>query len=155
MAPNTSLFSQFVLALSCLPAAVHAGCIPTCKAYPGGADWPSPDAWSRLNDHLGGRLLQPPPPGAVCHPGQPTYDERQCPSVADGWSTYDFHVADPVSVMWDVWSNDTCLPDPSYPCSPAGYPAFVIDATSAEHVKLGVDFGQSSLPVMPLEDPQC
>jgi hypothetical protein len=44
--------------------------------------------------------------------------------------------------MWNQYSNDTCLPDPSYPCSPDGYPAYVINATTPELVKLGVDFGE-------------
>ena len=43
--------------------------------------------------------------------------------------------------MSQEFNNDTCLPEPSYPCSGAGYPAFVINATSSEHVKMGVDFG--------------
>lgn len=131
MGPITA---QLVLALA---SAVDAG----CKTYPGSPDWPAADAWSKLNDDLGGRLLQPPPPGAVCHPGQPTYDPRKCDAVRAGWVTYDFHLESPISVMWNNWSNDTCLPDAAYPCSPDGYPAYVVNASTAEHVKLGVDFG--------------
>ncbi|KAM0323137.1 hypothetical protein ACHAQA_008987 [Verticillium albo-atrum] len=44
--------------------------------------------------------------------------------------------------MWDNFSNDTCLPNPAYPCSPDGYPPYVVNATTAEHVKLGVDFAR-------------
>ncbi|GKT42657.1 FAD-linked oxidoreductase patO [Colletotrichum spaethianum] len=115
-----------------------------CRAYPGSADWPSAETWARLNESLGGRLLRPTPPGAVCHPGQPTYEEDRCAAVTAGWSSYELHVADPVSVMWTNFSNDTCLPDPADVCSSDGYPAFVVNATTPEHVKLGVDFAREN-----------
>ncbi|KAK3330477.1 hypothetical protein B0H66DRAFT_63722 [Apodospora peruviana] len=113
-----------------------------CKAIPGTAGWPSTESWVRLNESTGGRLLQPSPPGAVCHPGRPTYNATDCARVRTGWFTYEFHQADPVSTDWNQWNNDSCLPEPSYPCSGQGYPVFVINATTAHHVKLGVDFAR-------------
>jgi hypothetical protein len=44
--------------------------------------------------------------------------------------------------MWDNWANFTCFPDPELPCGVGGYPAYVVNATTAEHVKAGVDFGE-------------
>lgn len=88
-----------------------------CKTTPDSLRWPSSSAWESLNVSVGGRLLQPPPPGAVCHPGQPTYDAGQCPTVRAGWLTYDWHSESPVSTDWNNWNNDTCLPDAVYPCS--------------------------------------
>ena len=123
--------------------AVAADNRPACKSTPGTASWPSVDSWNRLNVSTGGRLLRPTPPGAVCHPGQPTYNATKCPDVQSGWKVYEFHQADPVSSMWNQFNNDTCLPNASYPCSGQGYPFFVINATMARHVKLGVDFGKS------------
>ncbi|OIW31030.1 FAD-binding domain-containing protein [Coniochaeta ligniaria NRRL 30616] len=117
--------------------------LPSCKAVPGTPNWPSPASWARLNESTGGRLLQPPPPGAVCHPGQPTYDAAACADVQAGWTTYDFHQRDPVSSMWNQYNNDSCLPEPGYPCSGQGYPVFVINATTPEHVKLGVRFARN------------
>ncbi|KAK8914910.1 FAD-linked oxidoreductase ZEB1 [Metarhizium anisopliae] len=113
-----------------------------CKAYPGTPNWPSAQVWASLNKSLDGRLITPSPPGAVCHPGQATYNETQCAEVVKGWSTYDWHTKSPVSVMWDQYTNDTCLPDPRAPCSPQGYPAYVVNASTAEHVKAGVDFAR-------------
>ncbi|KAL3301671.1 FAD binding domain-containing protein [Colletotrichum asianum] len=84
------------------------------------------------------RLRQPAAPGAVCHPGEPSYDAGRCAAVQAGWSKSDFHKADPVSVMWDNWSNDTCLPDAAYLCRADGYSAFVVNATTPEHVKFMV-----------------
>ncbi|KAI8239029.1 FAD-linked oxidoreductase ZEB1 [Colletotrichum sp. SAR 10_96] len=101
-------------------------------------------SWAALNESLGGRLLQPAAPGAVCHPGEPTYDAGRCAAVRAGWSRFDFHEADPVSVMWDNWSNDTCLPDAAYLCRADGYSAFVVNATTPEHVKFGVDFAREN-----------
>uniref|UniRef100_L2FGL7 FAD binding domain-containing protein n=1 Tax=Colletotrichum fructicola (strain Nara gc5) TaxID=1213859 RepID=L2FGL7_COLFN len=98
------------------------------------------ESWAALNESLGGRLLQPAAPGAVCHPGEPSYDAGRCAAAQAGWSRFDFHKADPVSVMWDNWSNDTCLPDAAYLCRADGYSAFVVNATTPEHVKFGVDF---------------
>lgn len=114
-----------------------------CKASPGSPAWPSAAAWATLNETLGGQLITPAPPGGVCHRGAPNYDADACPAVREGWKTYAFHAADPVSTMWDNWNNYTCLPSPANgTCSGHGYPAFVVNATSAEHVQEGVNFGE-------------
>lgn len=119
---------------------------PKCKAVPSSADWPSPDTWKALNKSIGGRLLQPTPLGAVCHPGHASYSAAQCPVVQAAWFAEPLHSEDPVSAYWSNWSRDTCLPDPRAPCSSAGYPVYVVNATTAEHVKAGVDFGLLTSP---------
>ncbi|KAL7948118.1 FAD-binding domain-containing protein [Trichoderma barbatum] len=129
----------------CLTGIANGLCAPhteSCKAHPGTSSWPSSHAWAALNQTLNGRLLRPLPPGAVCHPGQPTFNETQCSKVADEWKTYEFHAGNPVSVMWDRFDNYTCLPEENTPCSPAGYPAYVVNASNAEHVKFGIDFAR-------------
>jgi hypothetical protein len=128
-----------------LDRARQAG-IPACKAVPGSGDWPSPDTWKALNESIGGRLLQPTPLGAVCHPGHASYSAAQCPVVQAAWFTEPLHSEDPVSAYWNNWTRDTCLPDPRAPCSSDGYPVYVVNATTAEHVKAGVDFGLLMLP---------
>ena len=148
MAPFSAVtLLSLCFALSLSPIAIVSAhdhrSSPACKAVPGTPDWPSDLTWARLNESTGGRLLRPSPPGAVCHPDQPTYDAAECSRVHSAWSTYEFHQNDPVSSQWNQYNNDTCLPEPSYSCSGQGYPVFVINATSAEHVKLGVDFGES------------
>jgi hypothetical protein len=114
----------------------------SCKAVPGDPNWPSVDVWAQLNQTTGGQLLQPVPPGAVCHPGHPNYNTTDCVIVQYEWSNEYFHQRDPVSVEWNNWNNDSCLPDPDVPCSSAGYPLYVINATTAQHVKAGIDFGK-------------
>ena len=113
-----------------------------CKATPSSSSWPSHQKWNALNTALDGRLITPTPPGAVCHPDQPSYNTEQCTRISQAWTSYDFHVKDPVSVMWDNVANYTCLPNSKLPCSDQGYPAFVVNATTAKHVKLAVDFGE-------------
>ncbi len=115
-----------------------------CKAVPGDPGWPSSQDWARFNESLAGRLLQPPPPGAVCHPGQATYNAAECPAVQAAWSTYEFHQANPVSMDWNQWANDTCLPVDGAPCSGQGYPLFVVNASEARHVQLGVQFARQN-----------
>lgn len=148
------LRSNFQLLL-CLTSSVSGLYTPppeSCKAYPGTSSWPSAHTWAALNQTLNGRLLQPSPPGAVCHPGQSTYNTGQCSQVAEEWKTYDFHAGNPISVMWDKFSNFTCLPDKNTLCSPAGYPAYVVNASTAEHVKIGVDFGKLDSHIYEITD---
>jgi hypothetical protein len=44
--------------------------------------------------------------------------------------------------MCDQYNNDTCLPNPAYVCSDAGYPAFVVNASTPDHVRAGINFGE-------------
>jgi hypothetical protein len=114
----------------------------TCKAIPGSPDWPSDSPWASLNISLSGQLFKPVPPGAVCHPDQPTFNATLCPTVQAEWLTAIFHTDDPVSGVQQNWSNDTCLPQANVPCSGEGYPIYVINATCAEHIKIGVDYAR-------------
>jgi hypothetical protein len=45
-------------------------------------------------------------------------------------------------MYWNQWTNDSCLPQESAPCSGDGYPTFVINATTARYVQQGVKFGK-------------
>jgi hypothetical protein len=97
---------------------------------------------STLNRSLSGRLLQPALPGAVCHLDQPTYDAATCPAVQAGWLTAAWYTENLVSSNITNWNNDTCLPVTNETCSGKGYPIYAVNATCAEDVKKGVDFGQ-------------
>lgn len=115
-----------------------------CKAIPGSSDWPSSSEWAALNASISGRLLNPSPPGAVCHPTQPTFNAAVCPAVQAGWLTTIWHTENPVSTIENNWNNDTCLPIPTVPCSGAGYPVYVVNATCVEDVKQGIDFARAN-----------
>ena len=132
-----------LLALAAAPVlGLPRGNVTACKATPGDAGWPSPEAWAQLNETTGGHLLRPTPPGAVCHPTQPVFAEDQCSKIQSSWFDEFFHADDPVSVEWNNWNNDTCLANSNFPCSTTGYPVYVVNATTPQHVKAGVDFGE-------------
>ncbi|KAK2606619.1 hypothetical protein N8I77_005354 [Diaporthe amygdali] len=113
-----------------------------CKNWPGSPFWPSMAVWDSLNASVSGRLIQPVPPGSVCHPSWSSYNEQACTSVQESWSRSEFHANDPISVDFNNWTNDTCLPSPLLSCSGAGYPAYVVNTTSPLHVKAAVDFAR-------------
>lgn len=121
-----------------------------CRGFPGSRGWPSMAVWKSLNQTLGGRLLAPAPPGAVCH--QPIFNADQCLNVQKNWRSYQWHTEDPISVMRDQLTRYSCLPDPKVPCSGQGYPPYVVDASTPEHVRIGLDFG-SSTPLSHSETP--
>ncbi|KAF4962937.1 hypothetical protein FSARC_9010 [Fusarium sarcochroum] len=135
---------HLILSTLCLLPSTQGGNIPSksCKAYPGTSDWPCHKTWSHLNETLGGNLLAPTPPGAVCHKGWPTYSKDTCPNVLAAWKVYEVHAENPVSVIYDHYTNWTCLPNPKYPCSDSGYPAYVVNVTKPEHVQAGIDFAR-------------
>jgi len=113
----------------------------TCRAVPGSPDWPSSSSWASFNQSLGGRLLAPTPPAAVCHSGD-LYSVQKCAEVQSAWRFHEFHQADPVSTMWNQFNNFTCLPNANSSCSPSGYPTYVVNASEALHIKLGVQYGR-------------
>ncbi|KAF2423706.1 FAD-binding domain-containing protein [Tothia fuscella] len=115
-----------------------------CKVTPGSENWPSLSSWTDLNRTTGGRLLKPLPPASVCHPDQPNYNRARCTTISNAWSSSQFHSDDPISYDWQNWSNYSCTLDPSTPCSGVGYPVYVINATTAEHVQIAVNFARDN-----------
>ena len=97
----------------------------SCKATPDSPSWPSASAWMALNNTVSGRLLQPPPPGAVCHSRQPTYNAAVCPAVQEEWQSIFFHQDNPISSAWNNFNNDSCLPLATAPCSGNGTPSML------------------------------
>lgn len=138
---NLSKFFQLPLALS-LPL---SSAVPTnqyCKPQPGDHHWPSQIAWQALNTSVSGRLRVPTPPGAVCHPSWPQYNNATCPNlVANQWPSTGFHALDPVSVDYN---DETCLPSAEAPCSLAGYPSYALEAEKEEDVQRSVAFAQKT-----------
>lgn len=133
-----SFFSKAVLlAAISLASTAHAS---ICKTIPGDAVWPSTATWAAFNRTIGGQLIKPIAPGSPCHPEQPNYNAAACALVQSEWSGFPLHRADPVSSAWENYNNDTCNPEPEYSCSAKGYPAYVVNATCAEHVQAGVLF---------------
>ena len=142
---STVLFLLAAAAAAVLQALPANGSLPACRAIPGSDDWPAPSAWAKLNETTGGRLLRAQPPGGVCFPNMPNYVATKCAIAQAFWPSDSFHSEDPVSVEWNNWANDSCIPLPQYyNCTGTGYPVYVINSTTPQHVKAGIDFARAS-----------
>lgn len=136
------LTAQSVLIFGLLLLNIASFTNAICKAVPGSPDWPSPDEWQKFNKSLSYQLLQPLPPAAPCHANEPNYNPSTCAYIESQWGIGQFHTDDPISTDSNNFNNDSCLPDPTTPCSGAGYPVYVVNATNAHQVKTGVDFAR-------------
>lgn len=112
-----------------------------CKSTPNDASWPSISEWNHLNETLSGRLLHPLPPALACHSTDPA-SNASCAGVQKSWSSFAFHQDDPVSTAWNNMNNDSCLPTADAPCSGLGYPVYVVNATTADHIKQAINFAR-------------
>ncbi|KAI5858767.1 FAD binding domain-containing protein [Tricharina praecox] len=138
-----------LLVLSLLPAA-SAASAARCKAFPNTSSWPAASRWSALNSAVSGRLETVRPPAAVCYEtfdGVPSYDAAKCQAYTAGFYDTDVHLASPVSIYWDFWTNRTCVPtdDPtSGECTRGAFPNYVIKAQSVKDVQAGVNFAKKN-----------
>lgn len=114
---------------------------PYCKPIAGSPDWPAQSEWQALNESISGRLIAPVPPGVVCQPLSPLYNNDSCQLLYSQWSNSTFHAQNPFT---SDYNDDTCLPSALAPCSAAGYPAYVVNATNAKHVQEGVKFAHKT-----------
>lgn len=100
-----------------------------------------------MNKTLHGALIRGIPPGAVCYPSRPEFDQQACASVASEWYNSSYHATNPVSIDYPIWANNSCNPifpngtgitgspyDRANGCSIGNYPAYVVNATSADQV---------------------
>lgn len=112
-----------------------------CKPKFGSPDWPSPAAWQQLNSSVSGRLVAPTPPGAVCHPSMPEYNNASCSLVTNQWTNTSFHALNLVSTDY----NDlACLPRSDAPCNINSYPRFVLPAETVQEVQSAVLFARKT-----------
>ncbi|TID15255.1 FAD-binding domain-containing protein [Venturia nashicola] len=140
---NSFLFLAVLALLPIAPLGTASPTLSSCKAVPGNPTWPSDADWATLNKAVGGRLLKPAPPAAVCHRGWPNYSAAACSSLNEGWKNSDWHAENPTSSMWQNHNNYSCPPEPNAPCTTAGYPVYVVAAKNADDVKAAVDFART------------
>ena len=134
------LLKQAVVALG-FSSIVIAAPQPYCKPTPGSAEWPAASEWQSLNDSISGRLIAPVPPGLVCQPTSASFNNETCQTLVEQWGNSTFQAGSPFT---SDYNDDTCLPDARAPCSAAGYPAYVVNATNASHVQAGVAFAHKT-----------
>src|SRR5690242_2354599 len=77
---------------------------------PGDACWPSEADFTALNATLGGRLIASVPPASVCYSSHANFDEEKCDGILASWFSSSFHAADPISIDWPWWANNSCPP---------------------------------------------
>lgn len=115
-----------------------------------------------MNITLSGALIRAVPPASVCYVNEPNYDEEECSRVRERWFDSTFHGSDPISVDYPIWTNNSC--NPIYPngtsitgdptagergCDATTYPAFVVNATSADQVATALKWaGEKNIHVV-------
>jgi hypothetical protein len=139
MAFFSRYFVSFLTLSFSIANAVPAG--KTCKVFPGTLDWPPLSDWASLNNTLGGVLLKPDPPAAPCHTEHTAYNPEKCEEVRLHWNSSQWHSDNPVSSLFQNWNGYSCLPNSST-CSSEGYPVYVVNATTSEHVRIAVNFAR-------------
>jgi hypothetical protein len=123
--------------------AVSAQSTSRCKTSPQSSSWPSESEWNALNSTLGGQLLRPLAPAAPCHPSQANYNPTVCESIKTSFVKPDWHAQNPTSNLFQNWNDFSCSLNATEPCSVAGYPLYVVNATTPEHIRLAVEFAKA------------
>jgi hypothetical protein len=145
--PETIKMSRCVIALLLvviqLPRAIFAATNITCKTSPSSADWPSAQEWATFNTTVNGALLHPSPPAAPCHPSLAEYNQALCRQITSSFTNSQWHSDNPVSTDWTNIANYSCELSANSPCSGAGYPIYVVNASRAELVVSAVQFAAS------------
>ena len=59
---------------------------PTCKVFPGDAEWPSQSTWQTFDGLLGGALIETVPVAAPCYENLGVYDAERCAAVRDSFA---------------------------------------------------------------------
>lgn len=124
---------------------------PSCKVFPGDAQWPSTTTWAKLNTTLAGALIKTVPLAAPCYtnwPGQ--YDAAACQAVRDRWNDPHFHVEDPTSAMFPLYQGRTCMPTAADGaaapgnCTLGGYASYSVAATKVAQIQAAVNFARNA-----------
>lgn len=123
------------------PNSTYTG--PKCKIGPGDEGWPTVDEWAKFNTTLGGVLLKPRPPAAVCYPGQ-EFSAATC-NIVTSTNRTRYFVNDPVSVLTDWTTGSTCVAvqNSNRTCTQGGFPVYVVNATTVRHIQLAVNFARN------------
>ncbi len=124
---------------------------PACRAFPGSANWPSATEWAQLNASMGGGLLHPTPPGAVCYAGAAglgVFNMTQCFGLLFGAFGTRLYIDDPLTVLSSWPQGDTCPPtmpglDPRATCTQGGFPEYVVNVSTVKQVQAAVNFARN------------
>ncbi|KAF1944008.1 FAD binding domain-containing protein [Clathrospora elynae] len=125
--------------IASLLGVLFAGCAAaksaeTCLCLPGDSCWPAPDAWSKLNSTVGGKVVATVPIGSPCH--DPSYNASACQTLQDQWVNPLTHVPSSHSVMQSYFANQSCDPfsERSKPCTLGNYVSYSVKASNVQDV---------------------
>ncbi|KAI1869216.1 uncharacterized protein JN550_005846 [Neoarthrinium moseri] len=118
---------------------------PQCKVFPESPDWPLDDEWVKLNNTLGGALLKPAPPGAVCYNSSSYYNSDQCTYIVRNAANSRFYINDPLTVLTAWAQGNTCPATLTTQgvCTQGGFPTYVVNATTVKQVQIAVNFARN------------
>ncbi|KAK8050432.1 FAD binding domain-containing protein [Apiospora phragmitis] len=119
-----------------------------CRVFPGDGLWPPTEEWTRLNRTLDGALLRPTPAGAVCYPEQRAYDAARCEFLLQDARSTRFWLDDPLTELAQWTQGSTCpaaneTQTQGKECTRGGFPEYVVNATTAKHVQMAVNFARN------------
>ncbi|KXG50411.1 FAD-binding, type 2 [Penicillium griseofulvum] len=111
-----------------------------CKCTAKDACWPAIADWASFNKTLDGKLIATVPLGSPCH--DPSYNGKECSTLADEWEFATIHANNPSSIMMPVFQNGTCDPfhPQSDPCQLGNLVQYSVNATTTAHVQEAVRF---------------
>ncbi|KAG4441717.1 hypothetical protein IFR05_002796 [Cadophora sp. M221] len=116
-----------------------------CKAFPGTPDWPLDSEWNKLNQSLGGALLNPAPAASVCYNGT-LKDTAACTFLLRNASRIRFYLDNPLTVLTEWPQGDTCYATANpqgATCTQGGFPVYVVNATTVKQIQLTVNFARN------------
>jgi FAD/FMN-containing dehydrogenase len=137
------MFRRLVNSLVIFASVCGVAALPTasnCKTIPSSPNWPSAQEWNDFNTTLSGALLRPSPPAAPCHQSRPEYNRALCSQITTSFTDSQWHSDNPISTDWTNRANYSCPLDASAPCTGDAYPVYVVNASNANLVQLGVKF---------------
>ncbi len=118
---------------------------PKCKIGPGDPGWPTVEEWNRFNATLGGALLRPVPPSAVCYSGQ-LYNAAACEFISNSSTRSRMFLDHPAATLTEWSGGNTCIAGLNVTgrkCEQGAYPVYVINATTVRHIQLGINFARN------------
>ncbi|KAI4708246.1 hypothetical protein J4E89_006868 [Alternaria sp. Ai002NY15] len=131
------MLRYLTLASPALASAAATPPPPFCRTTPSDASWPTPIEWSTLNATISGSLIRTVPVASSCWPSTNTTftSPLSCQEVNDNWSNGTWHSQQPESIDYQLYANNSCLPDEvgswseKQGCSVGGLPQYIVNAT--------------------------
>ncbi|KAF3490691.1 uncharacterized protein GIQ15_00208 [Arthroderma uncinatum] len=114
----------------------------SCRYLPGDAEWPTRDAWDRLNSTVSGRLLATVPIAHVCH--SPDFSQAACSNITERWDLPGLMSPEPAEILSIWFQNQSCTPftNISTPCELGNYASYSINVSHSDHIIAGLAFAQ-------------